>query len=283
MIVSDLFALGQAHFQSVISRLKAEGIMVSPDLQLCASDGFLCYYDRASQAIYLSLPDRDTAQGRLQMILLRSLLNCASDAELIEFLRCIMGWLVAHEIAHHCRDLVGFLSENIWQEEQIANYLAIAVSKSELPTDTRLWCDTFLTRSVQNLASKQVAGSSAVDSYHSLPHSLYVAGVIDAHTFEEIDQIREQTGYLSEMIVKNRLVSDLPANIEDRVHNRHQNIKRINAGAHRHIFQHLYYYFGWMQIGLMSEESYPLHTFKTQFLDDTSPYFYQTWSKANEC
>ncbi|GAB4515050.1 MAG: hypothetical protein OHK0046_17990 [Anaerolineae bacterium] len=270
--MSSLFTLGQAHFQSIVSLLKAEGITISPQLTLCAGDGLLCYYDTATQSIHLSLPDRATHQGRLQMLLLRSLLDCESDAELVEFLQHIMRWLVAHEIAHHCRHQMGFLSQNIWQEEQIAHYLSIAVSKADFSAEARQWCNAFLQRAVHNLAGKQAAGSSAIDSYHSLSHSLYASGLIDAATLAQFTQIGQWTGCSPEVIAQHGMVANLPPDITQRVRNRHQTIRRINAGGHHQVFQHLYYYFGWMHIGLMSVEHYSIHTFRTHFLNDTSTY-----------
>lgn len=271
-ILTTLFDLGQRYFQEIVTELKGEGCPIHPELKLCEGDGLLCDYDSATQTILLAMPDRDSHQGHLQMVVLRSLFDCASDSEMIAFLRHALRWLIAHEVAHHCRHQLGILSKNIWQEDQIANYLAIAVSKPHFSDSDLLRCDVFLKRGTRNLADKTVSSSNAVDTYHSLLHSLFVANLIDTQTFKQIVKIRKKTGHLCEVILKNNLVSNLPPDIVQRIDNRHRLIRRINAGEYENVVQYLYYYFGWMQIGLMSVEDYTLKEFREHFLNDNHLY-----------
>lgn len=262
----DFFALSRSHFRAIVMKLHDAGIAVSPHLQLQWGEGLLCHYDHSSLTIHIASPEGETPYGRLQSVLLHHLFNYDSDEDLADFLHIMMGWLIAHAIAQHCRHHLGLLTKNIWQEAQIANYLAIALCKPQFSSEARVWCDAFLQRAIHNMSANQRVGSSPIDSYHSLPHSLFVAGLIDARTFEHITRIRHQTGYLSEVILKNRLVDNLPQDIEQRVHNRHKIIKHINAGSERYVLQHLYYQLGWMHIGMISTEQYSVQAFKQHFL-----------------
>jgi hypothetical protein len=265
---SALFELSQAYFQDIVAVLAINGITVSPKLQLSAADSLLCYYGLKQQTIFLSLPDRDSIQGKLQLMLLRSLFACTSNMEVIEFLQLALHWLVSHEIAHHLRHQADLLSINIWHEEQIANHLAIALSKPRFSEIERQWLHAFLQRATNNLAQKLDDLDSAVNSYGSLLHSLQFAGLIDMPTLKQTQLLQIEAGFPSEFILRKTEMSN--PNISTAILQRIRIIGQFNSLNKDNIFRHLYYYFGWMDIALMSSESYSVAKFANQYLNHAS-------------
>ncbi|MBN8635164.1 MAG: hypothetical protein J0M07_07555 [Anaerolineae bacterium] len=263
---SDLFSLGEHYFRTALAQLQQHGIEFSHKLQLSAADDLLCYYDLEQQAISLALPDRETAQGRLQLVLLRSLFGCDHNDEVIELLRLTLDWLIAHELAHHLRQHHGVLTANVWQEEQIANELALALSKPRVSLADRARAHHLLQRVTANLAQRLEADNSAVNSYHRLPHSLNTVGLIPPETLLEIEQHAQHNPCTT---VLRSVLTGLVPDIDERLRNREQLIQRVNRTSRHDIIRSLYYYFGWLNIGLMSSETCTIREFAHRFL--TSP------------
>lgn len=265
---SALFRLSQQYFYDIVAELANNGLAINPKLQIQEANGLLCYYDLKQQTIYLSLPDRDTAQGKLQLMLLRSLFACPSNLEVIQFLQLALHWLVSHEIAHHLRHQADLLSINIWHEEQIANHLAIALSKPRFSETERQWLHAFLQCASENLAQKVDVLDSAVNSYGSLLHSLQLVGLIDMPTLKQTQLLQIQTGLPSEVILRKQGSANtaLSASISQRNHI----IGQFNTMNKDNVFRHLYYYFGWMDIALMSSESYSVREFANQYLNQST-------------
>ncbi len=262
---SDLLSLGEYHFRTALTQLRRHGIQVSPQLHLSAADDLLCYYHLEQQAISLSLPDRATPQGKLQLLLLRSLFGCERSEDVIELLRLTLAWLIAHEIAHHIRHHYSRLTGNVWQEEQIANELALALSKPRFSPAERARCHHLLQRVTGSLASRLEADNSAVNSYHRLAHGLNTVGLIPQHTVAEIERQSEQTSFPCAAVWRTVLAGVVP-DLDERLRNRHQLIQRINLASRADVVRHLYYYFGWLHIGLMSSETCTLDDFAHRYL-----------------
>jgi hypothetical protein len=260
---SDLFRLGENHFRTALAHLRQHGVEFSPKLHLNAGNDLLCYYDLERQTISLSLPDRDTPQGKLQLLLLRSLFGCERNDEVIELLRLTLDWLITHELAHHLRHHYGLLTENVWQEEQIANELALALSKPRFSSEERSRTHRLLQRVTTSLASRLEADNSAVNSYHRFAHSLSTAGLIPPHTLWEIEQHTRQPP--CEDVLRTVLIGIVP-DIDERLRNRKQLIQRLNRTSHPDIVRTLYYYFGWLNIGLMSSETCTIRDFAHRYL-----------------
>jgi hypothetical protein len=271
---SALFNLSQTYFQSILADLAQAGLRFSPALQLREAEGLLCYYDLHTQVIYLALPDKPAVPARLQLLLLRSLFACDSDTEVFDFLRLVLYWLVCHEVAHHLRHYHGLLSANVWHEEQIANQLAVAMSKPRFTTAEGFQTHGFLQRATRNLASKMDPcnnadpRSNAVNSYRSLAEALRIAGLIDETTRASIAAIKAETGLLCDSILRQRLVQ-APDDIEKRLHHRYQIIRHSRGTLQQNIFSHLYYYFAWMDIALMSAERFTIPEFARHYLNTT--------------
>jgi hypothetical protein len=129
---ATLFELAQQYFVDFLREFAAYGILADPRMELRAGNGMLCYYDLQDGHIYLALPDPNDPVGRLQLLFLRSLLHTTSQDELLNFLRLFIPHLIAHELAHHFRHRYGLFTANLWHEEQVANQLAVAVTKHRL-------------------------------------------------------------------------------------------------------------------------------------------------------
>ncbi len=268
----DLFSRGEDYFRTVLAHLRQHGINFSSKLHLSAADDLLCYYDLERQSISLSLPDRDTPQGKLQLLLLRSLFGCERNDDVIELLHLTLEWLIAHELAHHLRQHYGLLTKNVWQEEQIANELALALSKPRFSSEERSRAHRLLQQVTTSLASRLEADNSAVNSYHRFAHSLSTAGLIPPQMLLEIERHAWQNP--CEDMLHTMLTGIVP-DIDERLCNRQQLIRRVNLTAPHDIVRSLYYYFGWLNIGLMSSETCTIRDFAHRYLTSELDHRYE--------
>src|SRR5689334_6265039 len=110
----DLFALGKRVFEAFVAELARYGVAVDPALGLRRGDGVMSHYSLPDKKIYLSVPDPSTPVGKLQTMVLASVLSCSGEAELLRLFEIFLPRLIAHEIAHHLRHLHGRFGQSPW-------------------------------------------------------------------------------------------------------------------------------------------------------------------------
>jgi hypothetical protein len=162
-----LFQIGQQHFAACCDILIQHGVPYNKALTLRQNETFLPMYDRDTIAIdlpgALEPVDQGNHAARLQRMMLYALVGVADDAEFLPIYRLLIPWLVAHEIAHHVRDHLGLLSEDLWAEEIIATDFAAAIT--DYTVDERAVLQPFLAQAVQNLgANLALLGVSGDDN-----------------------------------------------------------------------------------------------------------------------
>jgi hypothetical protein len=262
---NDLFNLSIQYFQTLTGEFARYGLVVRPDLELRPSEGLLCYYNLNDGHIYMSLPDTTTPRGKLQLILLRSMFNCETNNEVFRFLHLISYWLIAHEMAHHFRHANGMFGNNLWQEEHIANQLAIAVVKRCMSPQERAECKWFLQRALRGLSEKIGAENLGNDSYYSLLYSLNASGTIDDETLHDIEIMQKLLAASSEDMLTNIL--QLPMGVIERIQKRQILIDDINNQGNKDLVRYLYYYLSWMNLGLAGRETCFISEFAQQYLN----------------
>jgi hypothetical protein len=129
---TDLLAVGRGTLNDLRDALASHQIQIDPVLEVRPGEALLCYYSLQDGQIYLSAPDPKQARGKFEFLFYRSLLDLASDGEVVRFLELLIPWLVAHEIGHHLRHRYGRFGSDLELEEQIANQLASAFVKPRL-------------------------------------------------------------------------------------------------------------------------------------------------------
>jgi hypothetical protein len=158
---AELFELGRQSLQALISELEICNIYVDAGLELRYGEGLLCHYNLKDEHIYLSVPDSEKTHGKFELLFLRSVINFDSSDEIMRFLELLTPWLIAHETGHYLRHKYGLFGTNLWEEEQIANQLAIAF--------TRRWLTSAQTQEILDLLARAIANLSHLLEVDSEP------------------------------------------------------------------------------------------------------------------
>jgi hypothetical protein len=265
----ELVALAAQCFTEFLREFEQYGMRARPGIQLLRGAGMLCYYNLEDQNIYLSLPDSSTPIGRLQAVFLRSLLGCGSQQELSELFRLFIPYVVAHELAHHFRHRYGTFGASPWEEEQVANKLAIAVLKHRLTPDSKAQALRLLRRAMEALAAKMEAKHIAVDSYHNVVHALNVSGqlavaesqnlaLMEALFDVDAGELLRGSGRLSEEQLQ-------------RLERRDDLIGEIDRHYTSDQIRYMYYQVGWLHVGLASRETEYVDEFARKYLKMETP------------
>ncbi|MEW5958792.1 MAG: cyclic nucleotide-binding domain-containing protein [Chloroflexota bacterium] len=260
----NLFELGQKHFTAFKAEFAAYGLEADPELALHPGSGLLCYYNLADRQIYLSVPDLDGPLGKLQTLFLRSLLGCESHEELIRFFELLIPHVIAHEMAHHYRHRYGQFGDSLWQEEQVANKLAVAVVKHRLSPPEKAYAQKFLRRAIETLSAKMEAKNIAVDSYYSPLHALNVAGQIGVADFEKVELLKTLFNVSEEELLAGS--GQLPAELLDRLEQRDDLIEAIDQQYTADQIKYIYYHVGWLYLDLTSRETEYVDEFARNYL-----------------
>lgn len=262
----DLFALGQKHFAAFLAEFAAYGLQADPGIELRQGNGLLCYYSLEDRHIYLSVPDFTQPTGKLQALFLRSLLACENNEELLRFFQLMIPHVIAHELAHHYRHRYGLFGGSLWNEEQIANKLAVAVVKHRLAPQEKAYAKDFLRRAIETLAAKMEAKNIAIDSYYSVLHALNVSGQIGVADFENIEMIQTALGVADpEQMIEGsgQLSDDLVQRLEDR----DDLIEDIDEQYAADQIKYIYYHVGWLYLDLTSRETEYVDEFARRYLN----------------
>jgi hypothetical protein len=265
----DLFVLAAEYFARFLREFEQYGMQARSGIQLLRGAGMLCYYSLEDQNIYLSLPDSSTPIGRLQAVFLRSLLGCDSQQELSELFRLFIPYVIAHELAHHFRHRYGTLGASPWEEEQIANKLAIAVLKHRLSPESKAQALRLLRRAMDALSLKMEAKHIAVDSYYNVVHALDVSGqlavaesqnlaLMEALFDVDAGELLRGSGRLSEEQLQ-------------RLERRDDLIEEIDRHYTSDQIRYMYYQVGWLHLGIASRETEYVDEFARKYLKIETP------------
>lgn len=248
-----LFAFAQLSFRNFLEEFAHYGIEADPSLELRQGSGILCYYDIKDRQIYLSLPNLSDPVGKLHMLFLRSLLRCESQTELWQLFYLFIPHVIAHELAHHFRHRYGQFTDNLWHEEQVANQLAVAVTKHRLTPEEKAFARKALPRAIEGLAAKMESRNIAADSYHNILYALNVSGQIGDAALENIEMVQKIFAVKPEDILKE--AGQLSADMLERLEQREDIIDSINDEYASDAIRYIYYHFGWLYLALMGRET----------------------------
>ncbi|GIV98383.1 MAG: hypothetical protein KatS3mg057_3040 [Herpetosiphonaceae bacterium] len=259
MLSIDLFELGKTCLASFIREFETYGIAADPNLELRRGTGMLCYYDFKDRQIYFSLPDLNQPEGKLHLLMLRSLLAAENNEDLLRFLRMFIPQIIAHELAHHFRHRYGLLTNDMWREEQIANQLAVAVTKHRLTPEDREYARAFLRRAIDTLSAKMAEKHIATDSYYSVLYALNASGEIPDDEVNQIELIQRLFSLDPEQILKGS--GQLSDELIQRLEQRDDIINSINEKYASDYMQYMAYHVQWLYLALTSRESHYVEEF----------------------
>lgn len=265
--MTDLFETGQQAFTSFIQEFAAYGIEADPALELKPGQGMLCYYSLEDGYIYLAVPNLNEAVGKLQALMLRSLLGCESNEDLVRFLRMFIPQVLAHELGHHFRHRYGLFGDSLWYEEQVANQLAIAMVKHRLSPEDKAYARQFLRKAIDSLAQKMEAKNIAVDSYYSVLDALNVSGQIDNADFENIQLIQSLLDVDSQELLIDS--GQLSPELVQRLEHREDIIEQIDEQYAADAVKYIYYQVVWLYLALTSHETQYVEEFARVHLNQT--------------
>lgn len=250
---SELFELAQRCFTEFLGEFATYDIQADPNMELRPGTGMLCYYDLKDGHIYVSVPDPNAAAGKLQALFLRSIMSCESNAELIAFFKIFIPHVIAHELAHHYRHRYGLFTSNLWHEEQVANQLAVAVTKHRLTPAEKDFARKALPRAMEGLAAKMESKNIATDSYHNILYALNASGEIASGDLENIEVVQKLFAVKPEDILKSS--GQLSTDMLQRLEQRDDIIDSINEQYASDYMRYIYYHVGWLYLALTSRET----------------------------
>jgi hypothetical protein len=261
---TDLFELGKRSFEEHCRELARYGIAVDPKMEVRRGKGVLCYYSLEDGHIYLSLPDPTHSLGKLQAMVLASNLSLSGEEELIRLFEVFIPHLVAHEIAHHLRHKYGVFGDSRWEEEQVANQLAVALTRHRLSPAQRADGREMLSRILAALSAKLKIEGAANLTYHSILMALNASGRLGDSATEraqvtaklfsaEPQGMMKGAGELSQSMVRGFGMRD-------------QLIKEINEQYADEFLRYVYYHAGWLHLDLASHGAEYVDSFSQERL-----------------
>jgi CRP/FNR family cyclic AMP-dependent transcriptional regulator len=265
----DLFQLSQDCFRAFVQEFATYGIHTDPALELRQGTGLLSCYDRDDGHIYVSIPDLQSPEAKLHLLLLRSALSCRSNDELLDLFRLLLPYAIAHELAHHYRHHYGLFSDDLWHEEQVANQLATAVVKHRLAPRDRQRAASLIKRAMDGLAEKLGLQDVAADSYHSIWQALGIGGQIEDTQLRYLELTKQFFG--TDTVEMLRSSGGLSDKIRWHLGRRERIIDEINEQYTSDYLRYIYYQLGWIYLDLVSPERQYVEGFARQHLHLAGP------------
>lgn len=247
-----LFDFARESFDRTAGELAAYGLEASPDLELRRRPGLLCSYDLTDGHIYLSFPDVSDPLGKLQLVVLRSLLQLESDEELDRLIRLLIPRLAAHELGHHLRHHRGLFGADRWHEEQVANLLACAATEHRYSPEERSTLIRLLKQSLASLSHRVESGDIAVDSYYCPVQAFGAAGVLRAGAVRSLELMNQLFPVLPAQLLRES--GGLSAELCERLDERPRLIAGFNESYTACMARYTYLHLGWTLIDLESRE-----------------------------
>jgi Zn-dependent peptidase ImmA (M78 family) len=249
-----LFATAQEYFKEFVQILRSYGIEPDPNMELRRSKGMNSYYNLTDGHIYVAIPSLLGGVSKLYLISLKSMFKAESDDEILELFRLLLPRIIAHELGHSLRHRYQqFQKENMWQEEQVANQLAMALIKRKMPPQLKQKVRAVLASSIAKLGEKVEAKDIALDSYRDIIHALNVTEQIGDSTLENIELIRTVFSIDTDALL--RTSGQLPDEVVDRIEQRGEVIGYMNEQYTKDAARYVYSHFGWMYFDFLSKQS----------------------------
>ncbi|HSH04680.1 MAG TPA: cyclic nucleotide-binding domain-containing protein [Anaerolineae bacterium] len=265
----DLFALGKQTFRQLIRDFGDYGIQANPKMELKPGKGMLCYYDLNDGNIYLSVPDLTQPVGKLHLLFLRSIIGCDTDDEILYFFNLFIPHVIAHEMAHHYRSRYGFFSSNLWEEEQVANQLAIAVTKSKFSPDQLDQARHFLEDAIKHLENQLKVHDIAVDSHYNIWESLNATGQFEDSAIRQMELAHELFSIDPSEVLRSS--GQLSPEIMERFERRDNIIEEVNEEYASDYMRYMYYQLSWMLLDLISLDRQYIEAFARRHLNINIP------------
>lgn len=260
MSFEQLYEQGVQYFEQFVTELRAYDVDVAPELKVYPSRGMQYYYDLNDSAIYIAAFDTTTTAGKLAKIFLRSLLYCQTDEELIDFLSLFQSRIIAHELGHHLRHRYGvFDKDNLWLEEQIANQLAIALTRHRLAPEERERAKFLLKRAMEGLSNQIKEKGISVSSHYNILVALSASGELTEDETNNIEIIRRVFQVDPGEVLK--FSGQLSLDIANQLENRNDVIDHFNEDYTADMIQYMYYHLGWLYYDLNSQQTHYIDEF----------------------
>jgi hypothetical protein len=267
-LANDLFQIGVDFFYEIRDELLAYGLPIDPDLEIVRASGLLCYYSLTDGMVHLSIPEWTPGSISVFQMLIGSLFSASDDRALLRFLKLLVPRLIAHEVGHHLRHRADkFDVDNLWLEEQIANQLALALTKQRWSLEEREFAIHFLQTTLSSLAETVGAETIANDSYASVLQGLYAQGSIGTKTMVAIQAMEEMFDVEAAEVL--RMAGVLEEDVIERLAGRDDLIMDFNTTYTGNQISYLYYQLGWLQVDLTSRETAYVMEFARDHLDIT--------------
>ncbi len=264
----DLFEFGKKCFDAFTAELTSYGIPPDPRMEIRRGAGMLCYYDLNDGHIYVSFPDQSTALGRLQLTILTSLMGCRNQEEFTRLAEVLVPRVIAHELGHHLRHRYGVFGTNLWQEEQIANQLAVALTKHRMSQEEKKFAKDLLRRAMDNLGPRVGVNNAATFSYYNFFQALNASGKLPDSAFERMEVAQRIFGMRPEDFEDS---VDLTASQAHGLMRRSDIIREINEEYTSDMAKYMYYHSGWIYLDLMSHSAEYVDDFARLRLNVSTP------------
>jgi hypothetical protein len=184
---------------------------------------------------------------------LQDLLSCPDVEELLAFLSLLQCFGVAHEFAHHLRHRYKrFQPDDLWKEEQWANYFAAAFVKTRLSPVEQERGLQLLYRAVVGLSNHDLPLSHLADTYRNPLRAMQILGDIDDGTAQQPGVLGNDL-YLNEQQLLEEIDS-LPAHLRKRLEGRSDLIAAINSESDKRLVKRMFYTLGWIYLSLANSE-----------------------------
>ncbi len=269
----SLFGLAERCFERFVAELRGYGLDVDPALRLVGGEGMLSYFDPAKAEIHVSLPDLSSPMGRLQGLVLGSLLGCADVGEVETFFRSFVPRLVAHELGHALRHRAGKFGDDVWQEEQVANRLAAALTLKQLSMSEREAARSFLKRALDSLAQHASVPGAAALTYEDVLRGLSASGMLDDATHRNLEVTRAILALGRRQALAELSHGSALADASGYLATREATIGAFNQEYASNYARYLYYHVGWLYLDLSHRGSEYVEDFARTCLGTAPPSF----------
>lgn len=265
-IGAETFAWGVEVFNRVVREMAEYGIHTDPGLTLRRGSSVFCYYDLEQRAVYLSVPDTHNAIGRFQLAVAKSTLGFDHEEDMFRFMRLVLPRFIAHELAHHYRHRYGQFGSDVWHEEQVANHLAVALTK---PRQSPAEIQEILTLLRRTIAALERGGDGneldADATYSSALHALRVSKSLDAQTFETLLTLGRAFAANPDVLLKESQLS--AGAISEHLQKRDGTIDQFRARYASNWRSYMRTHLRWMTLDLESPECHYVDEFVRLYLN----------------
>ncbi|MCO4769957.1 MAG: cyclic nucleotide-binding domain-containing protein [Deltaproteobacteria bacterium] len=252
---TDLFTLGTEAFAEYKRELANCGIELPASVTLERVDGIVFYYSRDNGKIHVAVPPADDdSTVATYRFLWSSLLSL--DAETLDsFLPMFVRRVVAHELGHALRDAYGHFGDNLWEEEQVANELAVALQNRRLSPEQRDAFKASVDRAMSALKGKVGSIKDVRMSYQSQLEVMYQTEQVGDSTRMAIEALGQAFDLEQSDILRSQVATGAATTVTDE----NEVIERFNTGGMGNLLHYLFFQLGWLQIDLAAQ-----HTSYTQ-------------------